>query len=101
MGEKLKWTYDDNLSICKTVLKEYVVYQRDTAINVLAKRIVLSQQFSQTSKMRKIMNIKCLMDEYGVDSSLNCVALDQYSKDNQRAFIKACELLGIKEFPYV
>ena len=91
----VKWTWEDDYLMSKAVLKEYVIKKKNTTPTPFARKIKLSKNYSDDTKIAKLHNIKSLIEKYNLENTLNLASRNNYSKQNKRAFLAACEDLGI------
>lgn len=86
MGQKHRWTFQEDQECCETCVQQFVVNKSNLSANELIKDLSDKlPEIPETSLRMKISNIKQLLEEHGIDNTLNIKPLAKYSKQNERA----------------
>lgn len=83
---KHAWTLDEDLFCCKACVRYFVIEKNHIPINDLVQELATKLPNIPSSSIRmKVQNIKQLMEESGIDNTLDIKPLANYSKKNERA----------------
>lgn len=95
MVEKHKWTLQEDLECCETCIQQFVVNKTNLSMNELINDLSRKlPDISENSLRMKVQNIKQLLEEHGINNTLNTKPLGNYSKQNERAMSLALSRLN-------